>query len=122
LGGLAFSTLMDWGGWFLMFLFILWAIYREKRWITLHLQEEVHLGVISPGQYRVACSAWAQSSTRLGAFFSGHYAATHRFYQTCAELAHKKHQLVSLGEEGGNSLIIQSLREELSSLAPRAAS
>jgi protease PrsW len=122
LGGLAFSTLMDWGGWFLMFLFILWAIYREKRWITLHLQEEVHLGVISPGQYRVACSAWEQSSTRLGAFFSGQYAATHRFYQTCAELAHKKQQLASLGEEGGNSLIIQSLREELSSLSPRAAS
>ncbi len=122
MAGLATVTLLDWSGWFLMFLFILWAIYREQRWITIHLREEVALGVISPAQYRTACSAWAQSIARLTSLFSGRYGATNRFYHLTAELAHKKQQFASLGEEGGNTAIIQRLRGELIRLAPQAYS
>lgn len=120
--GLATVTFLDWSGWFLMFLFIFWAIYREQRWITIHLREEVALGVISPAQYRTACSAWAQSIARINGLLSGRYNTTHRFYQLTAELAYKKHQLSTVGEEGGNIAIVRCLRAELARLAPLAQS
>lgn len=118
--GLAFATFYDWGGWFFMVLFVLWAIYREKLWISQHLQEEVRLGLITPAQYHVACSAWAQGWTRISALFKGRYQVTSRFYQTCAELAHKKQQLLAVGEETNNSGLIEALRADLRSLSPKA--
>ena len=120
LGGLATGTLVDWTGWFMMFLFVLWALHREQRWIVDQLKEEVSLKLISPAQYRVACSAWLQTASRLKALFAGQYRATQRFYQVAAELAYKKQQRIILGEEGGNSTIIENLRTELALLAPVA--
>ena len=64
-GGLVATTLNDWAGWFIMILFVIWALYREQRWIIDQLREEVLLGVITQAQYRVACSAWSQSAARL---------------------------------------------------------
>ncbi len=121
MGGLAATTFFDWSGWLVMFVFILWALHREQRWIMQYLREEVALGIISPAQYRTACSAWAQSAARVVSLFSGRFSATNRFYQLTGELAHKKQQLASLGEEGGNSAIIQRLRTELARLAPAAS-
>ncbi|RPI35031.1 MAG: protease PrsW [Chloroflexota bacterium] len=117
-GGFIATTLLDWAGWLVMFLFVLWAIYREQRWIVQYLRDEVAIGVISPVQYRTACSAWAQSAARLSGLFSGSFSATNRFYQLTAELAHKKQQLASLGEESGNSTIIAGLRAEIARLGP----
>lgn len=111
--GLVVGTLVDWTGWFFMALVIAWAIWREGSYLRNHLQEEVRLGLITPEQYRVACSAWAQSAARLDALFNGRYQNTRHFYQTCAELAHKKQQRQRLGEEGGNTAIIERLRAEL---------
>ncbi|HNT26472.1 MAG TPA: PrsW family intramembrane metalloprotease [Anaerolineales bacterium] len=119
LGGLAVSTLVDWSGWIVMFLFILWAVSRERGWLITHLREEVALGVMTVPQYRVACSAWAQTSARTNAIFAGNYQVVSRFYQVCAELAFKKQQRATQGEEGGNSPIIDRLRAELASLSPR---
>lgn len=119
-GGLLIGTMVDWTGWFFMFLVILWAINNEKNYITRQLREEVTRGLITPDQYRIACSAWAQSVARLNALTAGHYSATNRFYQTCAELAHKKQQREKLGEESGNTVIIEHLRAELANLAPLA--
>jgi len=121
IGGLAVTALNDWVGWLIMVLFIIWALYREQSWIIAQLREEVTLGVITADQYRVACSAWAQSVARMGALFSGRFAATNRFYQITAELAYKKHQSNLFGDEGGNALIIQRLRAELGRLSPIAA-
>ncbi len=118
LGGLALSTMVDWTGWIFMFLFILWALYREQRWLIAHLREEVALGVITPAQYKIACSAWAQTAARTSALFSGRYGPTGRFYQLTAELSFKKHQRATLGEEGGNTAIIDRLRAELARLSP----
>jgi hypothetical protein len=101
-----------------MFLFLLWALYREQQTLVRHLKEEVDLGMITVAQYRTACSAWSQSAARLGAALSGRYRPTSRFYQLCGELAHKKDQLLRLGDEGGNRLIIEDLREELNRLSP----
>jgi hypothetical protein len=39
-----------------------------------------------------------------------------RFYETCSELAQKKHQLAVLGDERGNAARISSLRGQLADL------
>jgi RsiW-degrading membrane proteinase PrsW (M82 family) len=117
-GGLVVGTVLDWTGWFFMFLFILWALGRERQLLKRHLVEEVRSGLISPEQYRVATSAWAQSKARLEGLTNGRYQATARFYQVCGELAHKKEQQLKVGDEGGNSATIQKLRAEMGQLAP----
>ncbi len=118
--GLLVSTLFDWSGWFFMVLFILWAIRRIQQRIKTYLKDEIELGVISAKQYRTACSAWAQSMTRLVAVFNGRYRTTSRFYNLAGDLAHKKYQRVNLGEEGGNSERIRDIRQQLAELAPLA--
>lgn len=115
-GGLIFGTALDWTGWSFMFIFILWAVAREQAWIRRHLLEEVSLGTLTPEQYRIAGSAWSIGLARLFGLFQGRFTTTSRFYQVCAELAHKKEQLLLVGEEGGNSRIIEGLRAELGQL------
>lgn len=117
-GGLVLGTALDWVGWSFMLVFILWVISREHSWISEQLMEEVHLGLITPAQYRAACSTRFQNSARLEALLKGRYYNTARFYQICAELAYKKKQLALVGEEKGNSLAIQQLRAELLKLSP----
>lgn len=117
--GLAIGTFVDWVGWFFMLIFIIWMVVHERNILKRHLQEEVSSGLISPSQYRTALS-FAQSGARLNALTSGSYFVTARFYQALGELAHKKEQYVKLGEEKGNSAIIEKLRGELTQLAPQA--
>ena len=121
LGGFAATVAVDWIGWGLIFGVILWAIARERRWLTKELREEVDHGVISQAQYLTACSTWAQTGARLHALSNGRYRLTRRFYQLCGELALKKHQQESLGDERGNSAIIERLRGELGRLAAAVA-
>ena len=116
------GSFLDWSGVFFMFLVIIWATWLEQRNLINHLREEVQLGIISAAQYRTTCSAWAQAFARLTSLFSGRFVATSRFYQVCGELAHKKQQLVKVGDESGNSAIIQRYRAELARLAPKAQS
>jgi hypothetical protein len=78
------------------------------------LMEEVTSGVISPAQYQRSLSPLTMST----ALFTGGFTALH-FYQACGELAHKKEQLQKLGDEGGNTAIVQSLRNQLVALSPR---
>jgi hypothetical protein len=99
-------------GWAVALGLVIWAIFRERRWMSSYLQEEVALGTISPEQYRVACSIRAQLSARArGRTFR-------QFYSACAELAQKKHQLATLGEERGNSARVSALRASLAQLSP----
>ena len=119
LEGLALGTFVDWVGWFFMLIFIIWMITHERNILKRRLAEEVQNGLISPAQYRTAIS-FAQSGARVNALSSGSYRATARFYQVCGELAHKKEQLVKLGNEQGNLVIIDKLRGELTQLAPLA--
>jgi RsiW-degrading membrane proteinase PrsW (M82 family) len=115
------GTFLDWSGWIFMFVFILYMIWREKKWIQQYLRNEIALGILTPQQYETACSATRQTLARLSALNSGRYLATNRFYTLCGELAHKNRQYATLGDEGGNAAIIQKLRQELQSLSPRAA-
>lgn len=112
LGGLAATLAVDWIGWAIALSVAIWAILRERRWISEYLQEEVDQGTISAGQYQTACSLRRQVGARLRSRES------RRFYEICSELAQKKHQLAVVGDEGGNSARITRLRAELAQLAP----
>jgi RsiW-degrading membrane proteinase PrsW (M82 family) len=118
--GLAIGAFVDWTGWFFMFLFILWAISKEQQYIRKYLWEEVRAGSMMQNHYRTAASAWLQSLARMSALFNGRLRYTARFYQLCGELAHKKRQYATLGDEGGDAAAIQKLRAELARLAPYA--
>ncbi len=111
---------LDWSGVLFMFIVILIATWVEQRNLINHLQEEVNMGLISKAQYNTACSALLQSFARLSSLFSGNLMATSRFYQTCAELAHKKEQMRKLGRSDGGADYIQECRAELARLAPQA--
>ncbi|GAB4108915.1 MAG: PrsW family intramembrane metalloprotease [Roseiflexaceae bacterium] len=104
---------IDWIGWFAVLGVALWATGREHRWLSTYLKEEVDLQVITPEQYRVACSAWARTGAKLRALFSGRRRVVSNFYQLCGELAQKKHQLAQFGNEEGNMAAVARLREDI---------
>ena len=114
LTGFALGSIVDWFGWLVMGLFILFMIGRERHLLEVQLREEVAAGRMTSAQYQRALSPFTMST----AFLTGGATAS-RFYQVCGELAHKKEQLLKVGEEKGNAAIVQSLRTELAALAPR---
>lgn len=113
LQSLAFNLVFDWSGWIAMMIFVVWALAREQKWIVTQLPDEVASGVITPGQYKTACSAVAQTLARMQALFAGKYRLIDRFYLLTAELAYKKHQAATLGEQEQNQVEIDRVREQL---------
>jgi RsiW-degrading membrane proteinase PrsW (M82 family) len=114
LEGSVLESLIDWAGWLLMAVFILFMIARERRVLERQLGDEVDSGVLSARQYARALSPWTMSV----AWMAGGATAV-RFFRLCGELAHKKEQLLRLGDEQGNAALISGLRGELISLGPR---
>ncbi len=117
-GALVVGAFFDWTGWIAMFGFALWMIWRDQQLMLKYLRDEIAMGTLTPQQYRVACSAAAQGKARFSALASGRYQQTNRFYQLCGELAHKKNELINLGDEGHNAAIVARTREELRRLSP----
>lgn len=117
--GLLAGTFVDYLGYAFMLGFIIWIIVRERNVLKKHLREEVEKGYMSQGQYNSALSFF-QFGAYLSALTSGSFVKTARFYQVCGELAHKKEQLAAVGEERGNTRIIEQLRSEMVALAPVA--
>jgi RsiW-degrading membrane proteinase PrsW (M82 family) len=111
-GGLAAGTFVDWIGWTIMLVFIIWMVNHERNLLKTHLWQEVANGLITQAQYQKALSPWNMSTAGL----SGK--STARFYQVCGELSHKKEQMKKQGDESGNAVIIEKLRTELATLAP----
>lgn len=118
-GGFVLGLIADYIGYFFMLVFIIWMVARERNILKRQLIEEVNSGSISVGQYNTALSFF-QTGAHLSALTAGNYRSTARFYQVLGELAHKKEQLQRFGEEGGNGRIIESLRAEMTQLAPAA--
>lgn len=119
LGGLVAGTFVDYIGYVFMIAFIIWVIIRERNLLQKQLREEVEKGYISQRQY-ISALSFFQTSAYLSALTSRTFLKTARFYQVCGELAHKKEQLARLGDERGNTRIIEQLRSELLALAPVA--
>ena len=118
-GGFIVGTFIDYIGYGVMLIFVIWMIAYERNILRRNLREEVATGLISQKQYDSATSFF-HPNAYFAALTSGTYRATSRFYQVLGELAHKKEQLAKVGEEGGNTKIIAQLRSELTQLAPRA--
>lgn len=114
---LIIGTLFDWSGWFALFIFILYMIYREKHLLQTELAGEVELGTISKEQFHAASSGMAQFKTSLTMAKQSRFSQVRYFHQLCAELAHKKHQYRRLGNEKGNQKIIADLRQKISELS-----
>jgi RsiW-degrading membrane proteinase PrsW (M82 family) len=117
--GFVAGTFADYLGYAAMIIFIIWMIVYERNVLKRNLREEVTNGLISQKQYNSATSFF-QTNAHFSALTSGTFRSTARFYQVCGELAHKKEQLARLGDESGNTRIIEKLRTELTQLAPRA--
>jgi hypothetical protein len=118
-GGFIAGTFVDYIGYAFMITFIIWLIVRERNVLKRQLREEVEKGYISLRQYTSALSFF-QTSAYLSALTSRTFMKTARFYQVCGELAHKKEQFSTVGDERGNLRIIEQLRSELLALAPAA--
>ena len=117
--GLLAGTFVDYMGYAVMLLFIIWMIVYERNILRRHLHEELTNGMISQKQYNTATSFF-QTNAHFSALTSGTFRSTSRFYQVCGELAHKKEQLARVGDENGNTKIIEKLRAELAQLGPQA--
>lgn len=115
--GMFMGTLVDWTGWLGMAAFLLWMLAREQHLLERLLRSEMRAGVITAEQYDIACSAWKQTMARLRALPRGKFRETRRFYQLCGELVHKKYQLATLGDEGGNTRAVEELRMQLAQLS-----
>jgi len=114
--GLLVSLASDWIGVLVLLFIIILATVQERKWIVQYLADEVPSGLITPQQYRVACSYVARMGERAGALFQGdltRFFRLGRFYQMMTHLAFRKHQLASLGEEGGNRAEVDRFRREV---------
>jgi len=117
--GLLAGTFVDYLGYAVMLIFIIWMIVYERNILKKNLRDELTNGLISPKQYNSATSFF-QTNAHFSALTSGTFRSTARFYQVCGELAHKKEQLAKMGDESGNTRIIENLRAELMQLGPQA--
>lgn len=110
--GLGLTLLVDWSTWVVVLGLVIWEIRREQLHIATYLVEEVHAGIISPAHYAVAKSFSGQLRNRVRS------AASRRFYEACAELAHKKHHLATgVGNPRNTIARINQLRREIAQLA-----
>ncbi len=117
--GLLVGTFVDYIGYAVMLIFIIWMVVYERNILKKNLQDELKNGLISPMQFQSATSFF-QTNAHFSALTSGTFRSTARFYQVCGELAHKKEQLARMGDESGNAGIIEKLRAELMQLGPTA--
>jgi RsiW-degrading membrane proteinase PrsW (M82 family) len=112
LEGFALGSIMDWTGWLVMAIFVIFMIDRERGLLKRQLRDEIAGGIISAAQYEKALSPVTMST----AFLTGGRNAA-RFYQLCGELAHKKEQFMRFGDEQGNTATVKLLRSQLAALS-----
>ena len=119
---LLLSVISDWGGVLVLFIIVILATAQERGWIVKQLADEVTAGVITPKQYRVACSYLERVTERLDALFRGdlgHFFRLGKFYQLETRLAFRKHQLAAFGDEGGNRAEVERWRREVAAMQAR---
>lgn len=107
----------DWGGVLLTITIIALALYQERRWMRLYLQEEVALGTLTAGEYAIVSSAARRNRHRLQLLFGegfNSYRRSGRRFHYCSELAYRKRHHAYFGDEAGLQAISRlrrSIRE-----------
>lgn len=113
------SLVTDWGGVLIVVGIALAAARQEKRCIATELREEMAANILSAREYRVASSYRQRFATRWRALRAGDWRAWRqwgRLFHLFTELAFKKHQSRTLGDEKGNAAIIARLRGDIVAL------
>jgi hypothetical protein len=116
------SLFSDWGGLVMLALAIGLAWRQEKGWIQTQLASEVGT-TLQREVYEQAVSYSKRMGVQWGALLRGDFRTwrlSQRLTQTATELAFKKQQLASLGDEGGNLQVIEGLRAQLVALQAQA--
>lgn len=116
-GGMAFTTIVDWVGWLLMLLFIIIISRIERNDLQHYLQAEVALGTLTPEQYQTAISAVKVSQAKAKVLFTGQHRATSQLYRTAGRLAIKKKLLAKLGDDDDTAAQITQLRAQTQALS-----
>jgi RsiW-degrading membrane proteinase PrsW (M82 family) len=114
--GLLISLASDWIGLLTLFVILLLAAWQERKWIVKYLADEVASGLITPGQYRAACSYLVRVGERVEALGRGNvrlFFRLGRFYQLMTLLAFRKYQLASFGDERDNRAEVERWRREI---------
>jgi RsiW-degrading membrane proteinase PrsW (M82 family) len=93
------GKVIDWTGFFGMFAFVVFLVWREGRVMREQLQEEVILGNLTHDQFESATSVFGQMAARWGSLTAGRWRKAAGFYDLLGELAFKKYQLARLGPE-----------------------
>ena len=120
--GLLFSAASDGIGVVILLAIILLATLQERGWIVQYLADEVTSGLITPGQYHVACSYLERVGHRTDALLKGdvdRFFRLGRFYQMMTLLAFRKYQLATFGDEGGNRAEVDRWRRQVAAMQPR---
>jgi len=113
------AVLSDWGGILVMTIIAFWLIGRERQWLVAELQPEVASGLLTQQEFDVLTSSLRRGRLRLTALTGRGWPAYRRlgrFFQAATDLAFKKHELRSFGEERGNSAEIARLRVQVQQL------
>jgi hypothetical protein len=120
---LGLSLVVDWGVVLLLLIVAVLILRKESHWIQRGLAEEVRRGALSLQELELLRSPGRRLQARWRARSRGGaeaYRAMGRYFQSATELALKKQQLRSLGDEGGNLAEVQRLRQELAAYRVQA--
>ena len=116
---LLFSIVADWGGVLVVAVIALMTARQEQRHITADLRDEVASGILSAREYKTMQSYRQRSATRWRALRTGGWRAWRqwgRLFQLATDLAFKKYQFRTMGDERGNAARIAHLRGEIVTL------
>jgi hypothetical protein len=112
------SLFSDWAGLLMLGLAIGLVWRQEKRWIKAQLASEVGT-TLRREVYELTASYRKRLGVQYRALLRGDvrtWQLSRRLTQTATELAFKKHQLATLGDERGARQVIERLRERLVAL------
>jgi len=114
--GILISLASDWIGVLALLVIVIVATVQERKWIAKYLADEVASGLVTPSQYRAACSYLVRVGERVEALGRGNvrlFFRLGRFYQLMTLLAFRKYQLTYFGDEGGNRAEVERWRREI---------
>ena len=117
---LCLTFVADWGGVALVFITMVVAIRRERKWIVTQLSDEVSEGTLNAEQYAITVSPSRRFAILLNAMLSGGPATwwkVARYLDMLTELAYKKHAFTRRGEAGASSEAIKALRTQAAALS-----